>query len=284
MGTKIIKDETLQGIADAIRAKTGTTEPIKTSEMSTAISGISAGGDDRYDEGFSDGKTEGVEEGKQAEYDRFWNAVQENGERTDYGTFFMGNGWVSEAFKPKYVLKPINARSMFNSFGAQIDLREHCILDMSQCTDAYNMFTSSKITNVGVFDLKNGAAFRMLFENMSNLESIEKIIFYPEVTYDTEWAISRCQKLKEVRFEGEFCKMKQTVFDLSRQNHSLSKASIESLIDVLSLSSTGLTVQILRSVIDREFATAEGANDGSTSDEWNSLVATKQPSWTISLV
>lgn len=44
MGVKIIKDATLQGIADAIRSKTGTTEPIKTDEMADVIRQISNGG------------------------------------------------------------------------------------------------------------------------------------------------------------------------------------------------------------------------------------------------
>jgi hypothetical protein len=65
-----------------------------------------------YDKGFEDGKAEGgnteeaynkgVEDGKQAEYDAFWNAYQENGNKTIYGYSFAGTGWNSENYKPKY--------------------------------------------------------------------------------------------------------------------------------------------------------------------------------------
>lgn len=62
----------------------------------------------------------------------------------------------------------------------------------------------------------------------------------------------------------------------------LSKASIISLINGLSDATSELTVTLAKKNIDREFETAEGLNDGSTSAEWQSLVATKQ-NWTISL-
>ena len=44
MGTYLIQDSTLAGIADAIRAKTGGTDPIPVPDMKTLISGISSGG------------------------------------------------------------------------------------------------------------------------------------------------------------------------------------------------------------------------------------------------
>lgn len=287
MGVKIIKDETLKGIADAIRSKTGTNEPIRTDAMAEVIGGISAGGDDRYDEGYNDGSADGFREGfgdgERAEYDRFWDAYQQNGERTDYSYAFSYAGWTTDTFRPKYVVRPKNATGMFYNSPLTGDFRDYCELDMSLCTVTTNAFFGlSKITALGVFDLKSGG-FGQLFESMSSLETIEKIILYPEVKYNTNWGISRCPNLKEVRFEGELRQMTQTVFDLSRQNASLSKASIESLINVLSSYATGLSCQILKRVIDREFATSEGANDGSSSAEWSALVATKS-NWTISLV
>lgn len=44
--------------------------------------------------------------GKQAEYDRFWDAFQQNGTRTNYERAFRR--WTDEIYKPKYIPKPIN--------------------------------------------------------------------------------------------------------------------------------------------------------------------------------
>ena len=43
----IIQDTTLSGIADAIRAKNGTADKIKVSDMAATIEAIKAGGDDK---------------------------------------------------------------------------------------------------------------------------------------------------------------------------------------------------------------------------------------------
>ena len=44
MSKYVIDSSTLTSIADAVRAKTGTTDPIKVSDIPTAISNISGGG------------------------------------------------------------------------------------------------------------------------------------------------------------------------------------------------------------------------------------------------
>lgn len=51
------------------------------------------------------------EAGEQAEYDHFWDALQQNGTRKDYYAFFAG--WGVEEFKPKY---DITAHSNFSLF------------------------------------------------------------------------------------------------------------------------------------------------------------------------
>lgn len=46
------------------------------------------------------------EAGRKTEYDRFWDAYQQNGNRKEYGYAFAGQAWNDEAYNPKY---PINA-------------------------------------------------------------------------------------------------------------------------------------------------------------------------------
>ena len=54
------------------------------------------GGSDRYDEGVADGK--------KAEYDRFWDAYQGGGERTDYNSGFRSPYWNDETYQPPYAI------------------------------------------------------------------------------------------------------------------------------------------------------------------------------------
>ena len=63
----------------------------------------------------------------------------------------------------------------------------------------------------------------------------------------------------------------------------LSKASITSIINALSSTTTGLTVTLSLAAVNKAFETSTGANNGSTSTAWTTLIATKT-NWTISLV
>ena len=62
------------------------------------------------------GVADGVADGRQAEYDEFWDAFQQNGNRTDYHFGFAGKGWRDETFKPKYDIVVRGGDSMFAWF------------------------------------------------------------------------------------------------------------------------------------------------------------------------
>ena len=77
-----------------------------------------------YPEG---GKTlyeKAVEEGKAAEWTRFWDAYQENGQRVQYAYAFAGRCWNDDTLKPKYTI------------GAKSDLSMNYM-----CYDAQNITT-----------------------------------------------------------------------------------------------------------------------------------------------
>ena len=123
--------------------------------------GKAAGGDTEvaYNEGFDDGK--------QAEYDRFWDDFQQNGTRADYKYAFSGTGWTEETLKPKYPIVLVDKSSttrsalgMFNylawSNGKKtVDMTEICKkIDMSQALSAQYMFQMAYVENV-TLDLSN---------------------------------------------------------------------------------------------------------------------------------
>ena len=63
----------------------------------------------------------------------------------------------------------------------------------------------------------------------------------------------------------------------------LLKASITNVIEHLSVTASGQTVTFTQIAVNNAFETTAGAGDGSTSAEWQSLIAPKS-NWTISLV
>lgn len=86
-----------------------------------------------------------------------------------------------------------------------------------------------------------------------------------------------CYALEDVRFVAG-CIENNTSFAHS----PLNKPSIESAMAGLSDTATGMTASFKKTAVNTAFETSEGAADGSTSEEWLALVATK-PNWTITL-
>ena len=173
-------NEKLTAIADAIRTKTGGTGKLNLDQMAAGVTdvyqagynaGAGTGGGGNYDEGYNAGLAEGIEQGRQAEYDRFWNAYQNNGAAMDYTYAFSGAIWDDDCYNPKY---PIKATS--------------CI----------NMFRNSAITDTKVtIDLSNGTGTYVL-NNCQKLVRVFKII--PNINIDFTGWFANNKALEEVYF------------------------------------------------------------------------------------
>jgi hypothetical protein len=53
--------------------------------------------------------TKGFQEGQQAEYDRFWDSFQQNGNRRNYPNGFSGSCWKDDTYNPKYEIIVTNS-------------------------------------------------------------------------------------------------------------------------------------------------------------------------------
>lgn len=177
----------MNAIADAIRAKTGGTELLSLEQMPEAINAV-------YDEGF--------EAGKQAEYDAFWDAYQQNGERTNYTNAFSIY-WDSNSFKPKYSMKPINAYQMFYQSKIGGDLRNVAEIDFSECQDFTYAFGTTKFTHIGVVDTTNCTALTVMLLGASQLEVLELLVIKDDGTTTASSTFTNCYKLKEIRIKGK---------------------------------------------------------------------------------
>ena len=220
-----------------------------------------------YEAGKTDGVSEGIEQGKKAEWGNFWDVFQDYGNRTDYDAAFFRSGFNEINFFPKYDLKPT---SLIQSFmqtkikNLKQLLNDACVvLDTSNCTNFYYAFYASSITHIPDIDLRKATNTGYMFRE-SLVTTIDKLIVSDATTLSTMFAA--LSNLKNIVFEGT---IGQSV-DLHWS--PLTKASIESVMAALSDTASGMTASFKKSAVNAAFTTGE----------WNALVAAK-PNWTITL-
>ena len=127
-------------------------------------------------EGLEEGYASGVIEGKEAEYNTFWDRYQNKGNKSSYAYAFYSTRWNESNYKPKYNIIPSNSNSIFMQTGVKDTL------------------VPIDITNV------TGGNSVNMFQYTSNLETINKLIVNETNDY-TKCFIS-CKGLKNITFEG----------------------------------------------------------------------------------
>lgn len=202
-----------------------------------------------YNSGKSKGYTDGFEEGKQAEYDAFWDAFQQNGNRTNY-TYAFATAWTDEIYNPKYPIKLVMGNGIFN---------ESKITDVKVPLD----FTTYHTNQVNIF------SWAYYIKTIPLIKVIEDTRYNSWFTY--------CDALENITFEGSIAN--DISFDRSTK---LSADSIRSIIEHLSDTASGKTLTLSQVAVDKAFEEGEGANNGSQTQEWEWYLGTK-PNWTISL-
>ena len=233
--------------------------------------------------------------GKQTGHDEYWSAIwdaiQIGGKRTEYASFFRYEYWNEDTFRPKYDMRLTGSSSlMFDRFGGEaktttksIDLAqifEDCgvVLDTSQSTNLSNFFYYSSVSRVPAISAV-GCTSTIIgtFAACSKLETVDKFILKEDGSNIFRDIFLNDSSLRNIIIEG-------TIGHSIDFKHSpLSKDSILSIFNALSDTITGMTLTLRLSAVNTAFETSAGASDGSTSEEWATLIATK-PNWTISLV
>ena len=237
------------------------------------------------------------EAGQKAEYDRFWDAYQENGNRTEYANAFSGIGWNRETFKPKYDIPAhSNLYMLFYKSGIEGDLdeilREVGITINTLASSNNYAFSNTKFTALGEVDLSvtrnNGG---QMFAYNQYLKTIRKLIFAEKTILATN-AFTDSPALENITIEGTIA----CDIDLHWCT-KLTKASIYSIIEHLNdielIGSKTLTLskQAVDDAFRQEGLVWDEENqtpkpelvDGSESGEWQNLMATKLV-WNITLV
>lgn len=220
------------------------------------------------------------EAGQKSEYDAFWDAYQTNGNRIQYFFAFAGFGWTDTTFKPKYDIRPGEALQMF-SWSRMTDIytwldSKGLVLDFSSCINVEQAFSYSRIIHLRVLDFSKAGRLYYTFQTAVWLTTIEKFVLAETQTF--QGAFNNCYELENLTIEGT---IGQGGLNLSWS--PLSKASLTSVVNALSSTTTGQPVTLRLAAVNAAFETSAGAADGSTSEEWTALIATK-PNWTINLI
>lgn len=194
--------------------------------------------------------------GKKAEYDAFWDAYQQNGTRIYY-PYAFAYSWNDAIYKPKYDITTTQNVGLQYLF-------------------AYSTVTDTIVT----IDASKATTSQHIFDSNRRLRTIRKLIVSENNTFNT-W-FRYCEDLENLTIEGAIA---QNGFDL-QWSTKLNKASITSIINALSTTTSGLTVTLSKTAVNKAFETTEGANDGESSPEWDVLGGEnrEKKNWTISLV
>lgn len=214
------------------------------------------------------------DKGKQDAYDAFWsNAYAGYSLGQSWGYFFAGRIWSDKTFAPNFDIIPVDKGFDYVFLQNGISDLEAAIarcgikFDLSKATSARGTFQNSRITVIPEIDLSNCSTVVNLCYGASQLVCIRKMTVSEKTVFSSSFY--NCSKLVEMIVDGT---IGQNGFNI-QYSTNLSKASITSIINALSPTTSGLTVTLSKTAVNNAF----------TTDEWNALIATKT-NWTISLV
>ena len=183
----------------------------------------------------------GIEAGKKAERDAFWEVFQKGGKRTNYYQAFAYGFFNLTTFYPKYDMMLEGDGTMLfygwetaDSRGSLKQRLEECgvKLDTSKCTSLYNAFSYTFITELPTIDLSginvSNGTHGTFANSWGRTHTIEKIIV-AETTPFRSTTFENAQGLINVIFEGV---IGQNGLNLQWSN-KLSHESLMSIINIL---------------------------------------------------
>ena len=189
--------------------------------------------------------------GKKSYYDMFWDDFQQNGNRRNYYYAFFSRweqgAWSDVTFRPKYDI----------------------ICEGTSPTDIAGMglFIGCAMTKIEKRIIVRNSKVEGMFNGCKFLREVEGLIVENVGSFKNTFL--QCNELVKLPISGEIEADDFNVKDCSRLNN----ASITSIINALSNTTSGLTVTLSKTAVNNAFTDAE----------WNTLIATK-PDWNISLV
>lgn len=163
-----------------------------------------------YDKGYFNGEMHGldsgIEQGKEEERQKTWDAIQEGGARTVYEYGFYR--WHLEGILPIYDIRPTTCAYMFRGCkGKFTDLStqfEECVItfDTSKATSFNWMFYASNVTRVPVINTTSASNLDSIFYECKYLETIDGIVLKNDGSQNLTNLFTGCTALKHLTITG----------------------------------------------------------------------------------
>lgn len=213
-------------IANAI-SEYGDYRSCKPSEMRHGVYSVQkrqyeSGFSDGQEEGYANGLTEGEATGRQAQYDEFWDTIQNSGARTNYSRAFANRNFNDELFNPKY---DFVASSMYQCF-EENDL----LTDIRKKGDGTTLVIDGS-------SISDSTGFNRCFYGMSNIQYIGKIKSIAAAPWDRTF--QSVTSLEEITLEGTI----GTAFDI-HWSTKLSRGSLLSILNACNKQEAGVTITL----------------------------------------
>ena len=152
------------------------------------------------------------EAGKTAEWNAFWDIMQDNGNRVSNQNMYAGRGWTDITFKPKHDVRVVGSGERLFSTSGICDLkgileREKKTLDTSGATTLYFAFYLASVAYCPTIDcsgITNTNGMQYLLNNCSLLVEVEKIILPDPAKISGGYSamLQNCKALEKITFEG----------------------------------------------------------------------------------
>ncbi len=220
MGQGFISKQILRDIADFIRKRKGTTADIKPVDMAAELESIPT-----------------FEDGKQAEYDRFWDNLQKNGAKISYSYAFYSDMWSDDNYNPKYDI------------------------DCSGLA-THSIFYANKITDTKVTIICRGTTLNTTFTSAYILKSVRRMVVDETTKYNR--VFEGCSALENIIIEGT---VGQNGLNL-QWSTKLSHDSLVSIMNCLSTTTSGLSVTLSSTAVNNAFTAEEWTALEQTRPNW----------------
>jgi hypothetical protein len=230
-----------------------------------------------YDSGYK----VGFEEGKKAEHDAFWDSA--NGSFNVDGKYhFAGSLWNDYTFNPTQSYTFNNCQGTFQDCRIK-DLkgileRNNVTFDFSKARYFDYMAYSSTIESFPLIDTNGATRLYWTFAYMTGQNISMKLIIKDDGSLDFSNAFSNTNIKELIIVSGVIGKNGLNL----QWSTSLNKASIESVINTLSSTTSGLTVTLSKTAVNNAFGI--NVDDASTYPEGSEYYNLRQSksNWTIS--
>ena len=256
-------NEKMTAIADAIRDKTGGTEPLTLDDMAAKIAKV-----------YDNGKTE--------ENRAWWDVITAKNTKTVYMALFRSADFnlIKGGFNPPYTLKP--TETMDNMFRLAKGLTKitKSQLDTSKCIAGNSIFEASDLQEIEEFSAEGyskSIPIQWHFYGCTQLHTIGKFILKDDGSQTLTRNFINATNLQNITFEGKI----GTTEDFS-SCAKLTAKSIESIVSALSGTVSGQTLTF-NTAVKATYYNAHSSKYANADKAWDALCDTKS-NWTISLV